>query len=105
MAPAPGMPVFAAQLAGLGAFNPINGPATRGIARGLVLGLLGAVLVAFGAHMFVGGILGQATQPFDGLSVTACSGPQCSVGIGSGMLGIFVGITLVIAGFAARSAA
>jgi uncharacterized protein YjbI with pentapeptide repeats len=105
IAPTPGMPVFAAQLAGLGAFNPINGPATRGIARGLVLGLLAAVLVAFGAHMFVGGILGQATQPFDSLSTTACSGPQCAVGIGSGMLGIFIGIFVVIAGFGVRSAA
>ena len=105
VAPAPGRPVVASQLAGLGGFNPINGPAARGIGRGLVLGLLGAALVAFGAHLFVGGILGQVTSPFDSLVITACSGPQCSVGIASGTLGIFVGIFAALAGFAARAAA
>jgi uncharacterized protein YjbI with pentapeptide repeats len=92
-------------LAGLGGFNPINGPSTRGIARGLVLGLLGSLLVAFGAHLFVGGILGEASFAFDTLATAACSGPQCAVGQSSGTLGITVGIFVVLAGFAARASA
>jgi hypothetical protein len=101
----PGTVMSPAALAGFGAFHAINGPRNRGRVRGIVLGLLGAVCAAFGLHMFVGGILGQVTSPFDSLTTTACSGPQCAVGINSGMVGIYVGIIVAIAGFAIRVAA
>jgi uncharacterized protein YjbI with pentapeptide repeats len=105
--PGAGNPGFSSMsgLAGLGGFNPINGPATRGMLRGLVLGLLGALLVAVGAHLFVGGILGQVLSPFDSLTVTACSGPQCAVGINAGTAGAVIGVFAVIFGFGVRAAA
>jgi hypothetical protein len=96
---------FGGSLASLGGFNPINGPQNRGMVRGLVLGLLGSLMAAFGLHLFVGGILGQASFAFDGLATTACSGPQCAVGLNSGTLGLTLGIFVVLIGFAVRSAA
>jgi hypothetical protein len=101
----PGMVMSPSALAGFGAFRAINGQNTRGRVRGILLGVLGALCVAFGLHMFVGGILGQVVSPFDALTVTTCSGPQCAVGINSGMVGIFVGIFVAIAGFGIRVAA
>ena len=45
--------------------------------------------------MDVAAFLGKH-PPFDSLTTTACSGPQCAVGINSGMVGIFVGIMVLL---------
>lgn len=98
----PAVAVAPADLAGLGAFNPINGPATRSPARPLVGGLLGALLVAFGAHVFLGGILGQVSSGIGTLVMNTCSGPQCPVGVDSGVVGIPLGFMVLALGITIR---
>jgi hypothetical protein len=90
-----------------GAFNPINPPAssTRGFGMTLAIGLLGALIVAFGVHLFLGGMIGSFSFAFDTLATATCSGPQCSVGVGSGTVGLTVGVFVVIAGFFVRTRA
>ena len=102
---AAGMPAPATNLAALGGFNPINGPQTRGRVRGVILGQLGSLLAAFGAHLFAGSILGQVSYAFEGLATHACSGPQCAVGISSGTWGVWVGILVAVFGFGVRASA
>ena len=91
----------------MGAFNPINPPAssTRGFGATLVIGLLGSLIVAFGLHLFLGGMVGTFSFAFDTLATATCSGPQCSVGVGSGEFGLIVGVFVVIAGFFVRARA
>lgn len=86
-------------------FAPINPRPVRGVGRGLLVGLLGALLVAFGLHLFVGGLIGQFSFAFDTLATSVCSYPTCAVGISSGMVGLFGGIVVVIAGFFAMGRA
>ena len=90
-----------------GAFNPINPPAsaTRGFGASLAIGLLGSLIVAFGAHLFLGGMVGTFSFAFDTLATATCSAPQCSVGVDSGTLGLVGGVFVVIAGFFVRSRA
>lgn len=82
-------------------FAPINSPQARGVGRGLALGLAGALLVAFGLHLFIGGLIGQFSFAFDTLATSVCTYPTCPVGITSGMIGLFGGIFVVMAGFVA----
>lgn len=86
--------------AALGAFHPINpsGRATRGPAATLAIGLLGALLAAFGVHLFVGGAIGSFSFAYDTLATTTCSGPQCAVGVDSGTLGLIGGVFVILAG-------
>jgi uncharacterized protein YjbI with pentapeptide repeats len=101
-------PVASAQPSmAMGAFNPINPPAssTRGFGATLVIGLLGSLIVAFGFHLFLGGMVGTFSFAFDTLATATCSGPQCSVGVGSGEFGLIVGVFVVIAGFFVRARA
>jgi hypothetical protein len=86
-------------MGGAGAFNPINVRAPRSMARGLALGLLGALLIAFGFHLMVGGLIGQFSFAFDTLATATCTGAACPVGITSGMFGLFGGIFVLIGGF------
>ncbi len=86
------------------AFNPIN-VQPKTVSRGLVLGLLGALLVAFGLHLMVGGMLGQFSFAYDTLATTTCSAPTCSVGVDSGVLGLIGGVGVLLAGLYAMARA
>jgi uncharacterized protein YjbI with pentapeptide repeats len=90
-----------------GAFNPINPPASskRGFAMTFAVGLLGALIVAFGLHLFLGGMVGSFSFAFDTLATTTCSGPQCAVGVASGTVGLVGGVFVVIAGIFVRARA
>lgn len=90
-----------------GAFNPINPPAssTRGFGATLAIGLAGSLVVAFGLHLFLGGMVGSFSFAFDTLATATCSGPQCSVGVASGTLGLVGGVFVIIAGFFVRARA
>jgi hypothetical protein len=86
------------------AFNPINRrPKTVG--RGVVLGLLGAFLVALGLHLLVGGGIGEFSFAFDTLATKTCSGPTCPVGVDSGIAGLIGGAWVMVAGFYAMARA
>jgi uncharacterized protein YjbI with pentapeptide repeats len=86
-------------------FNPINAPSKRSVGRGIALGLVGSLLVAFGLHLFVGGLIGEFSFAYDTLAKKVCSSAQCAVGVSSGMLGLFGGVFVVMGGFFVRSRA
>jgi uncharacterized protein YjbI with pentapeptide repeats len=90
-----------------GAFHPINPPAssTRGFGATLAIGLLGSLIVAFGLHLFLGGMVGTFSFAFDTLATATCTGAQCAVGVSSGTVGLVCGVFVVLAGFFVRSRA
>jgi hypothetical protein len=81
--------------------NPTRARVSRG--PGLVRGLLGSVMVAFGFHLFVGGLLDEFVGGFSVPLQQTCSGPLCVVGVASGFFGIFGGIIVAILGFGIRA--
>lgn len=104
-----------AAMPGMVGINDIGGvtsmarmPAQPGLAvgrSGLVRGLLGALVVTVGFHLFVGGLLNEFVGGFGAPVAKICSGPQCAIGVGSGFFGIFGGIIVILAGFGVRRAA
>jgi uncharacterized protein YjbI with pentapeptide repeats len=84
----------------LGGAYSMNAPAGRGAGLSIALAVLGSFLVALGAHLFVGGLMGDFSFASDTLATKVCTQPQCVVGINSGMAGTTGGIFVVIAGFA-----
>lgn len=68
-----------------------------------VVAVVGCVLVALGFHLFVGGLIEQFVGGFGSPIPQACSGPQCAVGVSSGLYAIPVGIFAMIFGFAMRA--
>lgn len=100
-----GFPPAAPQVPRPGGFAPINPRAVRGVGHGLAFGLVGALLVAFGLHLFAGGLIGQFSFAFDTLATTVCTYPSCPVGISSGMIGLFGGILIAMVGFVAMARA
>jgi len=69
------------------------------VGQGIVVGLLGAFLVALGLHLLVGGSIGEFSFAFDTLATKTCSAPTCSVGVNSGILGLIGGAWVMVAGF------
>lgn len=70
----------------------------------LVRSLIGVLVVAFGFHLFVGGLAGtilSASGP--PVAQTCTAGPLCSVGMASGFIGLFAGVFVIIIGFALRA--
>jgi uncharacterized protein YjbI with pentapeptide repeats len=70
----------------------------------LALSLIGALVIAFGVHLLVGGLVGtilSASGP--PVSQTCTAGPLCSVGIASGFVGLFVGAFVIIIGGVVRA--
>lgn len=75
-----------------------------GVRQRLVPGLLGALLIALGFHLFVGGLMG-VFLPIIGPPVTqTCAGPQCIVGVGSGLFGPVIGVFVLLIGLGVRRA-
>ena len=79
-------------------FNPIN-RRQKTVGRGITVGLLGALLVALGLHLLVGGSIGEFSFAFDTLATHTCSGPTCPVGVNSGIVGLIGGAWVMVAGF------
>ncbi|HEY3905826.1 MAG TPA: pentapeptide repeat-containing protein [Streptosporangiaceae bacterium] len=86
--------------AGLGYSNQTG--ANPGTA--MVRGLLGAIVVAVGFSLAIGGLLGEIVSSAGPPVTQTCVGTLCKVGVSSGFIGLFGGIVVIIAGFALRSA-
>ena len=69
----------------------------------LVRGLIGALLVAIGFSLFVGGLLGEILSAAGPPVTQTCVGTLCKVGVASGFIGLFGGVFVVIAGFGIRA--
>jgi uncharacterized protein YjbI with pentapeptide repeats len=93
----PGMP-------GMGGVIGMNSTPVR-VPRGpgLVRGLLGSLIAAFGIHLFAGGLLDEFVGGFSVPLHQTCSGPLCVVGVASGFFGLFGGIIVAILGFGIRA--
>jgi hypothetical protein len=70
----------------------------------LVLGVIGAVVVAVGFHLFAGGLLDEAVSSFGPPLAQTCTGALCKVGVASGVVGIIAGAVVAIVGFGLRRA-
>jgi hypothetical protein len=70
----------------------------------MVRGLIGAVVVAVGFSLAIGGFLGEIVSAAGPPVTQTCVGALCKVGVSSGFIGIFGGIFVIIAGFAIRAA-
>ncbi|MGN6605466.1 MAG: pentapeptide repeat-containing protein [Jatrophihabitans sp.] len=77
----------------------------RSPARGILLGLLGSLVVAFGLHLLAGALIGQFSFAFDTLATAVCTQPQCTVGVDSSFPGLFGGIAVVLVGLVLRARA
>ena len=79
--------------------------AARGRARPgrTAVAVLGCLVAAFGFHLFAGGLIGQFVGGFGFPVAQVCSGPQCAVGVGSGVIGIPVGVLALIVGLMLRA--
>ena len=73
--------------------------------RALGLGILGRLVAVVGMHMVGGYLLAQVTSMFGQPTALACNGPQCSVGVSMGILGILVGIVTLVVGIGIASKA
>jgi uncharacterized protein YjbI with pentapeptide repeats len=68
-----------------------------------VVAVLGCLVAAFGFHLFAGGLIGQFVGGFGTPVTQVCSGPQCAVGVASGVIGIPVGVLALIVGLMLRA--
>ena len=65
--------------------------------------LAGCLLLAFGFHLFAGGIIDEFIGQMTGAPIAqACAGPQCAVGVSSGIVGLIVGIVVMMIGGSLR---
>jgi hypothetical protein len=65
--------------------------------------LVGCLLLAFGFHLFAGGIIDELVGLMTGAPVAqACTGPQCAVGVSSGFVGLIAGIVVMMIGGSLR---
>ena len=69
----------------------------------LVRGLIGALLVAAGFSLFIGGLLGEILSATGPPVTQTCVGALCKVGVASGFIGLFGGVFVVILGFGIRA--
>ena len=91
---------FRNRSAGFGYSNQTGtNPATA-----MVRGLLGAIVVAVGFSLAIGGFLGEIVSAAGPPVTQTCVGALCKVGVSSGFIGIFGGVVVIIAGFALRAA-
>jgi len=91
---------FSNRSAGFGYSNQTG--TNPGVA--LVRGLLGAIVVAVGFSLAIGGFLGEVLSAAGPPVSQTCVGALCKVGVSSGFIGIFGGVVVIIAGFALRAA-
>jgi hypothetical protein len=70
--------------------------------RSVILALLGGLVAAFGFHLFAGGLIDEFIGGFGAPITQTCSGPLCKVGVGSGMVGVFAGIFVLLIGLGMR---
>lgn len=82
-----------------------GGPTRRVRPPGVVLirGLIGALVVAIGFHLFAGGLIDQIVGSFGPPLAQLCTGPLCKVGVASGFAGLFAGVFVALAGFGIRA--
>jgi uncharacterized protein YjbI with pentapeptide repeats len=67
----------------------------------LTRGLVGALIVAFGFHLFLGGLADEIVSASGPpLAQTCSAGALCTVGVASGFFGLIGGVFVIIAGFA-----
>lgn len=92
--------ILLALLTGL-ARRALRSQPGRGRGAAFLLGLAGSVAIAFGAHLFVGALIGTLSLGLSPVAAT-CSGPQCGVGVAAGTWGIVLGIPVIMAGIAVR---
>jgi hypothetical protein len=65
----------------------------------VALSLVGCLVFAFGFHLLAGGIINEFIGQMNGDPVTqTCTGPQCAVGVDSGLIGVFGGIIVLLIG-------
>jgi hypothetical protein len=69
----------------------------------LVRGIIGAFIAALGFHLFAGGLIGQIASAFGPPVTQTCSGPQCAVGVSSGVVGLVIGIIVLPFGMGVRN--
>jgi hypothetical protein len=70
--------------------------------RSVILALLGGLVAAFGFHLFAGGLIGQFVGGFGAPVTQTCTGPLCTVGVGSGIVGVFAGVVVLLIGLGMR---
>ncbi len=96
----------ALQAARGGGFGGPMGPVMtvpRNPAVVLARGIIGAVIIAIGFHLFIGGLLDEILSATGPPLAQLCTGPLCKVGVASGFLGVFIGVPVMLVGFAVRS--
>jgi Pentapeptide repeats (8 copies) len=65
--------------------------------------LAGCLLLAFGFHLFAGGVIDEFIGQMTGAPIAqACTGPQCAVGVSSGIVGLIAGIVVMMIGGSLR---
>ncbi len=69
----------------------------------MLRGLAGAIVVAVGFNLTVGGFIGEILSAAGPPVSQTCQGALCTVGVSSGFIGLFGGVVLMIAGFVLRS--
>jgi uncharacterized protein YjbI with pentapeptide repeats len=69
----------------------------------LARGIVGSLVAALGFHLFLGGLAAEIVGAFGPpLAQTCTTGALCTVGVGSGFIGLFAGVFVILAGFALR---
>jgi hypothetical protein len=68
----------------------------------LISGLIGAIVVAAGFHLFAGGVLNQVVSSFGPPLSQVCTGALCKVGAAATSTGIIVGAVIAIVGLVIR---
>lgn len=68
----------------------------------LIRGLIGAIVVAIGFHLFAGGLLNQVVSSFGPPLAQVCTGVLCKVGVAGTVTGIIAGAVVAIVGFGIR---
>jgi len=68
----------------------------------LISGLIGAIVVAAGFHIFAGGVLNQVVSSFGPPLSQVCTGALCKVGAAASTTGIAVGAVIAIVGLVIR---
>jgi uncharacterized protein YjbI with pentapeptide repeats len=67
-----------------------------------ICGLIGAIVVAAGFHLFAGGLLNQVVSSFGPPLAQVCTGALCKVGVAGSVTGIIAGAVIAIVGFGIR---
>jgi len=101
--PAPGFPGpgMAGGFGGQGSMRPYA-RSRRSLPVIAICGLIGAIVVAAGFHLFAGSLLNQVVSSLGPPLAQVCTGALCKVGVAGSVSGIIAGAVIAIVGFGIR---